>query len=169
MYTGAANSTNLATKATDAAGDVGATGGSILFVNLVDKKKEQGALGETFDSALRIVASGAGSHRQNQTDGATADGGGDGVPPDRNSELAKAAVEDGAAATSAGTAPTEKGEASAGTSAGTGLNLVGSLRHVWFDFHHEVRQYLTVDRVQCIFDNIYSSTVGEHDNVVLRG
>ncbi|CAM9388053.1 unnamed protein product, partial [Sphacelaria rigidula] len=127
LYTGATNTTADATSAADAAGDVGGSGGSILFVNLVDKKKEQGALGETFDSALRIVASGVGSHP---------------------------AVEDGATARNAGAAAAETGEASAGTSASRGLNLVGSLRHVWFDFHHECRNmhWENLDKLLAIVD-----------------
>ena len=74
-------------------------GGGIVFINLVDKTKDQGQLGEAFDAALEAVANGAGR------------------------ELS----------------PYDRAEGEKNTPAkGEESDLAGSLRHVWFDFHHEV-------------------------------
>ncbi len=43
----------------------GKHGGGVVFVNLVDKKNEQGALGEAFDAALKAVEDGAGGKAEN--------------------------------------------------------------------------------------------------------
>lgn len=80
-----------------------------MFVNLVDKKKEQGALGEAFDDALEALAEGAGSDINSQKE----------ADEKKTSDRSPA-----------------KGNA-VGVG-GEGLDLGGSLRHVWFDFHHEV-------------------------------
>ena len=77
-----------------------------MFVNLVDKKNEQGALGEAFDAALKAVQDGAGI---------------EGAPDE-----AGAAPGSLSKTTNAGAVPVPVPE------------LGGSLRHVWFDFHHEV-------------------------------
>ena len=80
-----------------------------MFVNLVDKKKEQGALGEAFDDALKALADGAGAD----------------ITPRKETDEKKTSV----------------GSSSKEDAVGIGgerLDLAGSLRHVWFDFHHEV-------------------------------
>lgn len=104
-----------------------------MFVNLVDKKNEQGALGEAFGAALEAVQDGAGAE--------------DVVVPDEAGD-ASASLSKGAgggsgrstskaagAGAAAAVAAAEKG---VGTHAGAVPELGGSLRHVWFDFHHEV-------------------------------
>lgn len=101
----------------------GKKGGGIVFVNLVDKKKEQGALGEAFDAALKAVADGAGcesvaSGTDKNVSGYLPEGGGVGLEADTSSQ---AAVEEEEAVEN------------------KGFDLADSLRHVWFDFHHEVR------------------------------
>ena len=80
-----------------------------MFVNLVDKKKEQGALGEAFDDALEALADGAGSD----------------INPPTEADEKK----------TSGRSSAKGGAVGVG---GQGLDLGGSLRHVWFDFHHEV-------------------------------
>ena len=83
-------------------------------MNLVDKKNEQGALGEAFDAALKAVQAGAG-----------AEAGAEDVPDaagDASGTLSKAAREKVVGRDAAAPVP----------------ELAGSLRHVWFDFHHEV-------------------------------
>lgn len=102
----------------------GKKGGGIVFVNLVDKKKEQGALGEAFDAALKAVADGAGresaaSGADKTASGYLPEGGGVGLEADTSSQ---AAVEEEEKAVE-----------------NKGFDLADSLRHVWFDFHHEVR------------------------------
>lgn len=83
-----------------------------MFINLVDKKKEQGALGEAFDAALKAVADGAG--RENVPENGA----------DANNSVASVSNDGGE----------RGGEAPESNASG----LAGSLRHVWFDFHHEV-------------------------------
>lgn len=96
-----------------------------MFVNLVDKKKEQGTLGEAFDAALKAVADGAGresvaSGTDKNTSGHLPDGDGVGMEGDASFQAAAAAKE---------------GEEAVKNK---GFDLADSLRHVWFDFHHEV-------------------------------
>lgn len=86
----------------------------------MDKKNEQGALGEAFDAALKAVRDGAGAEDapdEDTTSGSfsKAEGVGNG------SSTAKAAA-----------------ERVVGRYAAVVPELAGSLRHVWFDFHHEV-------------------------------
>ncbi|CAN0152964.1 unnamed protein product, partial [Ectocarpus fasciculatus] len=95
----------------------GKNGGGVVFINLVDKKKDQGALGEAFGAALKAVEDG--------------DGGAQDV-----------ADEDNASSPGSGSAAGGRGDAggaaAAAATAAAAPNLAGSLRHVWFDFHHEV-------------------------------
>ncbi|CAM9458190.1 unnamed protein product, partial [Scytosiphon promiscuus] len=46
----------------------GKNGGGVVFVNLVDKKKEQGVLGAAFDAALKAVEDGAGAEEEDASD-----------------------------------------------------------------------------------------------------
>ncbi|CAM9984988.1 unnamed protein product, partial [Ectocarpus sp. 12 AP-2014] len=93
----------------------GKNGGGVVFINLVDKKKEQGALGEAFGAALKAVEDGdGGAGPVSDEDNASSD-----------SEFAVAGgSEDGGRA---------------GAASAAAPKLAGSLRHVWFDFHHECR------------------------------
>ncbi|CAN0466117.1 unnamed protein product, partial [Ectocarpus sp. 12 AP-2014] len=94
----------------------GKNGGGIVFVNLVDKKKEQGALGEAFGAALKAVEDG--------------DGGAEPVSDEDN------ASSDSGYAVAGGSGD---GGRRAGAASAAAPKLAGSLRHVWFDFHHECR------------------------------
>lgn len=95
-----------------------------MFVNLVDKKNEQGALGEAFDAALRAVQDGAGAEDV------------PGEAGDAPGSLPKG--EGGRSGSSTAKAAAAAAEKRVGIDATAGLELAGSLRHVWFDFHHEV-------------------------------
>lgn len=88
----------------------------------MDKKKEQGVLGETFDAALKAVTDGAGQ----QQDGEKAEEGHEQDGEETKGEGAIASVTMQASSI-------EKNETA------SAIDLNGSLRHVWFDFHHEVQ------------------------------
>lgn len=140
-------------------GGNGEGGGGVVFVNLVDKKKDQGALGETFDAALKAVKAGAGrepvtggnnsnNNKNDENNNHTRDNGLIDIAPRGPSALGEKTetddvpleLEDRASEldeTDGGTTGRERREDGGGD--GLGFDLDGSLRHVWFDFHHEVR------------------------------
>lgn len=101
--------------------------GGIVFVNLVDKKNEQGALGEVFDAALRAVQHGAGA--EDVTDEGSASG---------SFSEAVAGAGGGGSSGSSTTKAGAKERVLGRREAGAVPELAGTLRHVWFDFHHEV-------------------------------
>eukprot|EP00903_Cladosiphon_okamuranus_P018570 g17093.t1 len=119
----------------------GKKGGGIVFVNLVDKKNEQGALGEAFDAALKAVQEGAGAEDVPDEAG------------DAPSSLAKEAG--GHSGTSIARAAAAAAEEMVGRHATAGVELAGSLRHVWFDFHHECRNmhWENLDKLLAIVDH----------------
>lgn len=102
-----------------------------MFVNLVDKKNEQGALGEAFDAALAAVQAGAGvegAPDEGESSGSLSGAAGGGSRSGSSTSKAAAAVVE------------RTKEEEVGRDDGAGRQeLAGSLRHVWFDFHHEVR------------------------------
>lgn len=130
-------------------------GGSILFVNLIDKQKEQGALGVAFDAALESVAKGWGlrdtrssvQESETETDPEPATAAGARTCTHRpRSTLADEVFETLSLSSSNGkrcrplgltravavardTGPTEENK----------NRPASALRHVWFDFHREVR------------------------------
>ncbi|CAN0284612.1 unnamed protein product [Discosporangium mesarthrocarpum] len=91
-------------------------GGGVMFINLVDKKKDQGALGEAFDAALTAVREGSGRAEPTvEGEGKSGKAGG----------KEERAVEGN-----------DRGET---WGVKEGQDLSESLQHVWFDFHHECR------------------------------
>lgn len=97
-------------------------GSSLIFDHPLYGSLWQGALGEAFDAALKAVEDGAGAEAEDEGDSPV--------------ETARSTVLSGGGG-GGGTADT----AAAGGGGGVPPHpkLAGSLRHVWFDFHHEVR------------------------------
>ncbi|CAM9604823.1 unnamed protein product, partial [Hapterophycus canaliculatus] len=108
----------------------GKGGGGIVFVNLVDKKNEQGALGEAFGAALKAVEDGAGAEAEGEGDGSVETAGSRALGGDNGGTADAAGVG----------APRSE--------------LAGCLRHVWFDFHHECRNmhWENLDKLLAIVD-----------------
>lgn len=123
----------------------GADDGAVLFVNLVDKKNEQGTLGDILDENLKAVSSERTRMRRYEgnplhespadTEAATLVG---------HPSISRARNKRGGAFRSKTTAPADEAQREIVTdevdlSQGELTGLANRLRHVWFDFHHEVR------------------------------
>lgn len=139
----------------------GKNGGGVVFVNLVDKKNEQGTLGEAFGAALGAVENGdeaeAGGKTkdipagENATDsGSVSPAGEGGIGGVETSAKVTKATKAAKAAKEAEATVLGRGECD---DSGTVENLAGHLRHVWFDFHHEV----CVCECMCAFFVVLSS------------
>ncbi|CAM9886247.1 unnamed protein product, partial [Phaeothamnion confervicola] len=100
--------------------------GGVVLVNLVDKKSDQGRLGEALDSALTALREDAAADAPPGKGGSAASGG-KGLPRGA----------DGVAVTAAGAE--EAAAAAKAAAARRWERQAASLRHVWFDFHEECR------------------------------
>lgn len=130
-------------------------GGGILFVNLIDKQKEQGTLGVAFDAALESVAKGWGlrdtrssvgeSGTDTDPESATASGARTctnhprSTPADEFSETLSVSGSKGKRCLPLGLTRAVAVARDMGPTEENGNRPPSALRHVWFDFHREVR------------------------------